>query len=301
MEDLISVVMSTYNEPIDVLDKSVNSILSQTYKNIEFIIVNDNPSRKDLGNYLEKISNQNTCVRYIKNDTNLGLVNSLNTALSNAKGKYVARMDADDVSDSKRLENQLRYLIDNELDVVGSSVFLINENDEKIGYISVPTSFDKILKYYDYGSGLLHPTWFLKKSVYDLLDGYRDIPACEDFDFMLRAFYEGFKAGNVSEKLLNYRVRKDGISVTLEAKQKLITYFLQQNRYRIQSVTLDMIKDYSVSNEFKKNLKLMNSYIQIKNTFKNLGKISILEFLHLTLNKYFYINIIKKYKRNRIV
>ena len=289
--------MSTYNEPIDIIEKSVNSILTQTYTNIELIVVNDNPSRIDLDEYLKKTCNENTRVRYLKNNKNLGLVISLNKALSCAKGKYIARMDADDISDSRRLEKQLGFLNENELDIVGSSVYLINENDEEIGSISVPVSFAKIQKYYSYGSCLLHPTWLLRKCVYDTLKGYRNIQACEDFDFMLRAFHKGYRAGNIPEKLLYYRVRKDGISVSLEAKQKLITYYLQQNMSRIQEVTVKMIDEYTSSIEYEKNLKLMNRYIKTKNCFKNSGKINFFALIGLIVNKYFYINVFNNFKR----
>ena len=289
--------MSTYNEPIEMIDKSISSILQQSYKNIELIVVNDNPTRKDLDQYLSELRIKNNCIIYLKNEINIGLVGSLNRALSVAQGDYIARMDADDISDFKRLEKQLKFLTENNLDIVGSEVTLINELDEEIGSISCPSTFDRILDYYNYGSCLFHPTWLLKKSVYDALDGYRNIQACEDFDFMLRAFDMGFKAGNVTEKLLRYRVRKDGISVSLEANQKLITYYLQKNRYRIQDVSVEIINEYTSSKEFKNNLILMNRYIEAKNSFKISRKMDVIELVCLIFNKYFYINVFNSFKR----
>ena len=297
MDDLISVIMSTYNEPIGIIEKSVNSILTQTYTNIELIVVNDNPSRNDLENYLQKKCMNNKSLRYLRNEKNIGLVGSLNKALSIVKGKYVARMDADDISDNKRLEKQIKFLIENDLDIVGSEVVLIDELGNIIGSICVPTKFERIQEYYNFGSALLHPTWFMKKSVYDSLKGYRNIQACEDFDFMLRAFHSGFKAGNIPEKLLYYRVRKDGISISLEAKQKLITYFLQSNRKRIHEITVEIINEYTSSKKFDNEFKQINKYINAKNLYKKTGKISIKLLFELMFNKYLYINILNNFRR----
>ncbi len=108
MEDLISVIMSTYNESVSELRESIESVLKQTYSNIEFIIVIDNPNNEELSAFIYSFDDPR--IRVIKNDRNIGLVNSLNKAICQSKGKYLARMDADDICEANRLKLQKDYL-----------------------------------------------------------------------------------------------------------------------------------------------------------------------------------------------
>ena len=94
MGDLISVIMSTYNESLDEIKKSVESVLGQTYKRIEYIVVLDNPQNTEIKSYFKTLSDSR--IKLIENKTNVGLVRSLNKALQIANGTYIARMDADD-------------------------------------------------------------------------------------------------------------------------------------------------------------------------------------------------------------
>ena len=112
MNNEISVIMSCYNETEKELSESINSILSQTFKNIEFIIVDDNPTNTTLKNLLIKYGNDKR-VKLVFNDTNLGLAQSLNKAIDISTGEYIARMDADDIALPTRFEAQLEFLENN--------------------------------------------------------------------------------------------------------------------------------------------------------------------------------------------
>ena len=103
----ISVVMSTYNTPIPILKEAVESILHQTLGEFEFIIIDDG-STDDSPEYLAGLTD--TRIRLIRNSENIGLTKSLNIGLKAAKGKYIARMDSDDVSLPMRLETQYQYM-----------------------------------------------------------------------------------------------------------------------------------------------------------------------------------------------
>ena len=96
--DKISVIMSTYKEPIEWIRRAIESILNQTYKNLEFIIVVDAPTYKELISLLNNYKDKDDRVKVVVNDSNIGLVESLNKALSLCNGSYVARMYADDKS-----------------------------------------------------------------------------------------------------------------------------------------------------------------------------------------------------------
>jgi glycosyltransferase involved in cell wall biosynthesis len=97
MMTAISVLMPTYNQ-VEYLTESVNSVLNQTFCDFEFIIIDDCSTDKTM-EYLEKCAKFDKRIRVLSNNINLGVSNSLNIGLSIATGKYIARMDADDISD----------------------------------------------------------------------------------------------------------------------------------------------------------------------------------------------------------
>ena len=122
---LISVIMSTYNESEEELKSSIYSVLNQTYSNLEFIIINDNPQNNILAKILASIKDSR--VRIFNNPENLGLVYSLNRAWKLASGDIIARMDADDVCIPTRLEKQLNFMQENNYDLIGCNVRIVDE------------------------------------------------------------------------------------------------------------------------------------------------------------------------------
>ena len=172
-ETKISVIMSTYNETEEELLLSIDSILNQSYKNIEFIIVNDNPKNVNIMNAIKKRNDKR--IKVIVNDTNKGLVDSLNIALDNATGKVIARMDADDIAEPFRLEKQMTYLNENRMDLIGCNIRILDAtNLEEENIMRFPKN--KIARFIKWGNCLAHPTWIGRKEVFDSLNGYRQIP-----------------------------------------------------------------------------------------------------------------------------
>ncbi|MCM1439640.1 MAG: glycosyltransferase [Roseburia sp.] len=231
MKDLISVIMSTYNEPLKWIEQAIDSILGQTYKNIEFIIVVDAPENKELINYIIERKKQDNRIIIHINERNIGLAASLNVAISLANGLYIARMDADDIAEPDRIECQIKYLTSCQLDLVGCKIMDINEDGKILNLkrTHCPTSDKAIKDYLKTNSAIAHPTWLVKKSVYIEMGMYRDFPACEDYDFLIRTALAGYKLGNVSEVKQMYRINTRGISSTRKVMQKSSHYFIMQN------------------------------------------------------------------------
>ena len=290
---MISVILSVYNESTDFIKKSIMSILEQTYRNLELIIINDNPKRKELEMILSEYQNADKRVRYLKNKDNIGLVESLNKGIKYAQGEYIARMDADDIAVDRRLEWQLEHLIKNELDIVGGNIDKIDENGKEIGSLYVPIEHGDIVRYQKYGSCVLHPTWLVKRSVYLALGGYRNVQACEDYDFLLRAISQGYKLGNISKIVLKYRVRADGISGQNSARQKLLTFYLASNMDNIQNISSEMINGYINSDKFERDLKIIKRYDSDKLIVTS-GYIKIYmkvaSIVRMLFNKYLYLD-----------
>lgn len=179
--DKVSVIMSTYKTPHQNLRKSIDSILKQTYSNIEFIIVCDG----DYAEY-EYIHNNFNSPKIILlfNKTNMGLPYSLNLAIRVATGKYIARMDADDISCFDRIEKQLRYLKSNKLDLCGTAAKLFGENKGKksISFYSV----DEIKIQLLYRATLIHPSVLGKRELFTKNQYNEDYKRCQDFELWSR-------------------------------------------------------------------------------------------------------------------
>ena len=183
-----SVIMATYKESIECLKQSIESIINQTYNDFEFIIILDNPDNKEHIAFINDYVCKDERIKFYINDKNMGLTNTLNRGLKLAEGKYICRMDADDISELYRMEHQKKYLEENDFDLIGGISQMIDEDGNTIYSIKkVPTDFKKIKKCIKYNQVISHPTWFGKKEVFDKLNGYRNMPLCEDYDFTLRA------------------------------------------------------------------------------------------------------------------
>lgn len=223
-KEKISVIMSTYNEPEEWVRKSIESILNQSYRNLELIVVCDNPENVQLINILNEYNQKDSRVKLILNEVNLGLSKSLNRALEKVTGKYVARMDSDDIAIENRIELQIKYLKEKKLDLIGSGVVCIDESGKKISNMnSFPKSDKEVRKKIIHNNCLAHPTWVGRVEVFKDNKGYREIPYAEDYDFILRALDKGYKLGNINSILLKYRIRSSSISNKNGLKQFLIS------------------------------------------------------------------------------
>lgn len=162
----ISVIMSIYSEPVEWLDMAIESILNQTYRDFEFIIVNDNPSRVENKKVLELIAKKDTRVKVISNKENIGLTRSLNVALRKCHGEYIARMDADDISLPSRFKQQISFLESHpNVDVLSSYVLSFMEDDRThTKLMKYPVSNNQIQELLAFGNPVAHPTVFLRKS-----------------------------------------------------------------------------------------------------------------------------------------
>ena len=241
----LTVITSIYNEPIEYIRQSIESILNQTYNNLTFVIVLDDPHNTSAKDYIELLAKDDQRIRIIYNDTNIGLTGSLNKALSIVEGDYVARMDADDIAETQRLEKQLDYLIVNSLDLIGASMRRINETGKVVTeFTNRSYSPDCIKKLLMIDNCIPHPTWLGRRKVFETLKGYRDIKACEDYDFLLRALKHNYRIGICDDILLSYRINTSGISRNNSLRQFVTTDYLQKNYGRIDDVTVDEIEGF---------------------------------------------------------
>lgn len=229
MNTLVSIIMSCFNETEKELSESIDSILSQTLQDFEFIIVDDNPANDEIKKILLSYKKDKR-IKLIFNDKNLGLARSLNKAIEIATGEYIARMDADDISLPERIEKQICYLeTHNDCSMVATNRDDINENSEVIKEKAAIIVSDKLLPIITkYGSIITHPSVMIRTKLLKALGGYRDFPSAQDYDLWLRLLSSKQKIHIMPEVLLRYRIRQKGITKSNPAKQYFCNYYAQK-------------------------------------------------------------------------
>lgn len=203
---MISVIMAVYNAE-KYLNECIESILNQTYKDFEFIIIDDCSTDRSFS-IIQEYAKKNKKIKVINNKENLGLTKNLNKALLLSKGKYIARMDADDISESTRFERQIKFLEENQdIDIVGSFCTDIDEEGNKIGERKNPITHEDILKVLPKVNPVAHPTVMMRKKSLNKIDNYKEkFKKCQDYDLWFRAAANGLKMHNIPEYLFKYRI-----------------------------------------------------------------------------------------------
>lgn len=204
-----SVLMSLYiKEKPEYLELAIDSMLDQTVKPDEIIVVEDGPLTDALYTVLDRYGDKLTRVR---NEKNLGLGLALNVGLKACRNELVARMDTDDISKPERCERQLRrFEARPELAIVGAWVDeFTGSPDNVVSTRAVPTDSDAIYNFAKKRSAFNHPTVMYRKSAVLAHGGYADLRRNQDVDLFGRMLYAGSKAENVGEALLWFRNNDD--------------------------------------------------------------------------------------------
>lgn len=222
----VSVIMPVYNAERYVAE-AIDSILGQTYKDFEFIIINDGSTDGSL----QLIKSYKDPRIHIISRKNKGLVASLNEGIKLARGDYIARMDADDVSYSERFAAQVKFLDEKRsVDLIGAQITTIDEGGKSIDkIISKPVEPRDIQLLLGHGSIIAHPTVMLRRSALVKVGGYNQKywPA-EDFDLWQRMALQGMLA-NLPAVLLKYRISQMSISQSSSSEQLLKSRALARN------------------------------------------------------------------------
>jgi glycosyltransferase involved in cell wall biosynthesis len=205
----VSVLMPVYNAESFLVD-AIESILQQTYKNFELIIVDDG-STDATPKILSAFAKKDSRIHVITNESNLGIVQALNNGLLICQGEYVVRMDADDISVHDRLSKQIPVLEKNpEIVVLGASLGYIDAEGKGLGIVR-KCSINKSLLF---ANPLLHPTVVIRKKTLDKIGVYYQSKYlyAEDYFLWLRLSKEG-KLDAIPDIVLNYRISGEATRV----------------------------------------------------------------------------------------
>ncbi len=241
--------MSVYNGA-EFLRESVESILSQTYTNFEFVIVNDgstDQTSKILSEYEDRR------ILCIDNGKNLGLAKSLNIGIRHANGKYIIRMDSDDVALKERIDVLVDFMEKNPtIDFAGSQAFYLEKYNKTKNVFKVPLTSNKIKSKVLTNPPFIHPSVIIRKESIRSIENLYDprFLNAQDYDLWERLIFENrLKPANIKLPLLYYRVHELSISNSVNSKQR---YFATKVRRRI-------LKRFGISGNI--NLEVYNKFV----------------------------------------
>jgi len=218
---LVSVVMPVYNGKKH-LKEAIQSILNQSFKDFEFIIINDG-STDGTEDIIKSFGDKR--IVYIKNTANRGLSTSFNIGIRLARGAYIARMDSDDISVHDRFEKQLEFMDNNpDIGIVGSSVRIINDQESDLGKAKKATKHIEIKWASLFSTPLSHPTVMARSEVLKENQFDESMTNSDDYELWSRLLFQTeTRFANIAEPLLLYRVTSDSFTRKLNPEKRKVS------------------------------------------------------------------------------
>jgi glycosyltransferase involved in cell wall biosynthesis len=199
------------------LEEAINSIINQTYSNLEILCINDG-STDGTGSFLESCASKDSRIKVIHNEHNFKLIKTLNKGVKLAQGQYIARMDADDIADPRRIQIQYDYLkLNPHIDLLSCGLWVISEEGNVISKI-IPRQHNSIACLFAsfFYVPVGHPELLIKSSVLkDNLFLEEDYAIhTEDYELWTRLLRKGYQLQNINDLLHYFRINSKSISRT---------------------------------------------------------------------------------------
>lgn len=269
---LISVILPVYNAE-KFLKQAIESVLSQSFTEFEIILINDG-STDDSEKEIKAFNDSR--IRYFLNKTNLGLIDTLNKAIGLSRGKYIARMDADDICEPNRFEKQYKHLESNpDVVICGSWARIIDESNATKGRIKRIDSNELIRANMLFTTPFIHPTVMIRREIFDTHLYNANAKHCEDLELWVRLSQNlHYKFHNLPNYLLKYRIHSSNISVTqndyqTEKRKELIKPYLEN---LVGKVTNEELNIHFLA--FSPLPVSKSERLEIKNWLVNLSKMN---------------------------
>ncbi|MGF3141080.1 glycosyltransferase family 2 protein [Facklamia sp. P13064] len=215
----ITVLLPAYNAE-DYIKDCIDSVLSQTYHSFDFLIIDDGSSDKTV-EIIEKYNDSR--MKLIKNERNLGIVETLNKGLNLIKTPYIVRIDSDDIMSKNKLEKQINFIKrNNHIAVLGTQAIHFNNDSKFIGFSRMPLSTKKIRTYLLFANPIYHPSVLINNYIFKENNfKYNKLyQGSEDQDLWIRII-EKYDIVNIPNYLLKYRINMSGITQTLNKNRDI--------------------------------------------------------------------------------
>lgn len=262
--DLVSVVIPTYKRS-DKIGKAIESVLNQTYNNIEIIVVDDNANfpeeRENTKKVVEKYKNER--IVYIQNKVNLGGAKTRNVGINKSKGNYIAFLDDDDEFLQTKIEKQMKLMKQKELEKKNVAMIycykeIIDTNGNTVWISNVNVEgnclFEHLKQCVETTS-----TWLCKKEALLKVQGFEDVKAHQDNILLIKLLAQGYEIYRVPEVLLKFYLH-NGNGITKRNKNYIeyTKYLIQFKRKFYDRLTKKQIEEVEYSN----SSLLLNLYLQ---------------------------------------
>ena len=281
----ISVVMSVYNTKEEWLRKSIESILNQSFKDFEFIIILDAPTDHS-EDIVKEYAQKDSRIYIVKNEKNLGLTKSLNIGIKKATGKYIARIDSDDISTVERFQKQVKYLDEHQdVAVVGAYVSVFDENKNySIGMNNTSSNNEKNkIRMIFCNAGVAHSTAMIRKEF--LLENNisydEGIKKAQDYALWTDIVLKNGRIDIIKEILLEYRIHSGQITQQCSNEQvqcmkkimrKQINYYFNFNpTLKELNIHFKLFRDYSML-EKKETERYLNKILESNRNTKRIDE-----------------------------
>ena len=217
--ELVSVIIPYFRKK-KYITETISSVLRQTYEYLEVIIVYDDETKVDL-DFINNLKNKDSRIKIITNPLNLGAGESRNIGITNAKGSYIAFVDADDIWVSKKIELQLSYMMSNNYSFTHTSYKIINSENKIVGHRKAKNfeNYQSLLGSCDIGLS----TVMIKKNIFTNDLKFPNLKTKEDFVLWLKFLKKNYKIFSINTDLTSWRKLNNSLSSS--TLQKLIDGF----------------------------------------------------------------------------
>ena len=296
--------MPYYNSEKYIFE-AVNSILNQSYKNFELILLDDG-SIDNSKKIVDSFSDDR--IISMSNDMNIGHPASMNKLISRANGDFIAVMDSDDISHPDRLKIQINHIIKNNLDVCGSSARAFGQNQDKI--IPILEKHKDINFMMIFGNPIINPST-LSRSIVLKKFSWNEKIISSDFDVYSRIIQSNYKFGNIKKQLLHSRIHKNqdssinfkrGIKDSYNISKRHYNFYniKLKNKYYLEKIDFGY-KDNIIFADYKNFIMTLHDYINNNNySLDILRQINITLIQKININIIQYIILIKIFKNFQI-
>lgn len=285
---LVSVIITTYKREYECVKRAIDSVLNQSYRKIEILVIDDNGESNEYSEEISKNLKEIERVKYIKNETNIGAQKSRNKGIKNSSGEFVAFLDDDDTWENKKIEKQLQCFGKN-VGLVFCNGYRINENYnppyKEIYHKNMKekVKFEELL-FEDYigttSQAIIRKECLNKTGLFD-----ESLPARQDYEMWIRVskFYDVI---GVNEPLFNHFIHK-GEQISKSGKKALIGYTTIYNKYKenydkdnkakyqiLKKIAASYLKDRKIYNGIVYLVKMMiiNPKLFIKEGYAKINK-----------------------------
>lgn len=196
---LVSVVIPTYKRKVEYLSRAVNSVINQTYQNIEIIVIDDSPNdyeyRDSIKKYMNSICNEK--IKYFQNEKNIGGSLARNRGIELATGEFISFLDDDDEYMPEKIENQVKFMINMKSDLSFSNMIMYNNQGKVVDYRDyndIPSFDNQILLHYHLMKHMTGtPTFMYKTEKLKEIGGFEDAKMGQEFYLMLKSIENGLR------------------------------------------------------------------------------------------------------------